>query len=337
MPFLFSFTDVPRLGDEWETDFDIDVAIHTRPALIEQRDRFARTYNTQFAAEELRTAMYNGLRDFGYEQFSGLDEVLYQRFSQLTLEAIGDTRVANDAIGAPVLSEASVEFRRCQREIYAETFDSEAIVARFVRDLACVLDALDPVERMRRIYGLRGARIGEDLPFFDHAADLLFEVFSSEKVIARYGTPLEPPDPAARRRYERLFEQSGDAAAAKEEVVRSHRDSSSARESLDTERLIYATLTDMFDTLNRCLVEDHEVVDDLIEDRVLPKLDERFVELDDELDTMWGKFLTISEDLDDDEIKEVYQQLRANCLANGRAQDEWLALAEELGSPVAEE
>lgn len=344
MPTYFSFTDTPQLGDQWETTINLDVLMHTRPALIEQRDRFARAYNTRYAAEELSMGIYRGLRDFGYETFDNLDRVLIDEMWELTTEADHDSRVANDAEIAPERPEADEcikRFRECQRALLRLTLDNELMTRRFVRDLACELDTLNPGERMRRIYGLRGARLVRHLPYHTNAADILARAFSSGQVIKNHDAPgRDIFDESVQREYKRLLVEEDDASTALVKALEFQKPDSPP-ENLDLEEVAYAVIADVVDTVAHRIENDADFADAIIDEWVLPELDARFDHVDARLDTMWIDFLDGAEDIDgdmdDEELQRRCRELRQRALANGRADDEWLALAAGLGNPLPEE
>lgn len=320
MGFFFQFTDVPDIGQIWETELDIDVTIHTRPALVAERDRFARAYGTNYAREELRGAVIRGLKNFGYEVVPRIDHRLQDELYDLRHQACDDAIIANGA-----LDECWVEgddYRAHERELLEMTLDTPKITARFVREVAVKLDELDPIERMRHIYALRGRSIGERIPYARHAAGLLAEAFGSASALPRLDAPRDVLDPRRSSDFEMILEAGGNTVDALF-VASTAKGRAFDNDQLDVETLRHRVIADAMEGLSARLVDDTDFLDELIAEWVVPRLAESFEEMDERIDDLLNHFAP------DAHIT------REQLLANDR-HPEWIELAAELGSPLPE-
>ncbi|MBA2664346.1 MAG: hypothetical protein H0U74_18805 [Bradymonadaceae bacterium] len=315
MSLCFWFTDAPRLSDVWKTNLDIDVMIHTRPPLLVQRDRFARTYGTRHAEQALQNCVIRGLKAYGYATFESLYESLYDGLERLTCEALADMIIAFNAFDE---SPESVQmFAERERILFDEILDIPEMVVYFVDNLLLRLSLLDPLERMRELYGLRGARLGHDVPFSKNAPEMLARAFGSEEIIPQLRrADSSPPKKAS------LGEQAEDDSIALEEPG-AKLPTIPTIKSLDLRKLHDDLFADVMAGLIERLDEHPQFVDTLLEHWVVPRLDERFEEVDAHIEEMREMFTSrgIS---------------REEFICRMKASPEWLALASELGAPVPE-
>ncbi|QDG52289.1 hypothetical protein FIV42_16545 [Persicimonas caeni] len=321
MKLLFQFTDVPRRGQVWKTELDVDLTIHTRPALVAARDRFARAYGTNYAREELRRGVIRGLKDFGYKLVPQLDMTLQEQLYDLRSEAREHAIVANAAIDEYWLEEA--DYRAVERGLLAHTLGNPSSTARFVRDVATKLAELDPVDRMRHIYAVRGAYLGERLPFAQAAPELLADAFGGAQAIPRLEGPADLMDSDARANYERIVEIGNDTLASLLLVCRACGGPING-DQLDVEELRQALLVDVMAGLARRLVEDDEFLDTLIKTWVLPRVEESYEQMDERIDELL------------DHLAPTSGITREKFLAMDSC-PEWLELAARLGSPLPED
>ncbi len=285
MPLLFRFTDAPNIDDQWETSLDVDVLIHTRPPLLAERDRFATNYGTSFAQTELQHSVISGLKAYGYNILSSIHYLVSDSMLKLEREAYSDRIAACQAVGRscdnPDDIQTLADFAERERILWAEILDSPEIIDKFVHGPLTTLAQLDPIARMDVIYDMRAARLALDIPFSRNADSILAQLFVQ--------TPESDP-------YNDI----------------THDTFSSIREVLISD--IIAGLIDRLET-------NTDFLDQILIHWVIPKLQERFLDLDDEI--------------------EQYRQIvpgrsitREDYITRRKADPTWLALAKKLGSPV---
>ncbi len=173
----FRFTDAPEINDVWQTNLDVDVLIHTRPLLIAERDRFARTYGSLYAANELQFAVYRGLKEYGHAQLPRFRDQLYDHMDAFHTEVGAEALVLYSLLNAPKDMSAKID-DRAQKHFY-QTLQTPELIARFVDQILLKLHTLDPIERFHEIFRLRAQHIAQQIPFAPNASQLLADYFQN--------------------------------------------------------------------------------------------------------------------------------------------------------------
>ncbi|RAL20774.1 hypothetical protein DL240_15780 [Lujinxingia litoralis] len=184
MEVLFCFVDAPAPGDRWATDVSLDGFIEAHGEFCDIRGWVAAKSSQEEAQNWTREAVAAGLQHYARETFARRYLDLLERVDALVCEALQDSvlvmQVLLDRPGA------SGELRAREREIWAEVLDSEEGVARYVSGTMMEMRGLSRLERMRRLYALRGERLGRSLPFGVNAVEILSEAFGSEAFVVDF-------------------------------------------------------------------------------------------------------------------------------------------------------
>ncbi len=299
MTLYFIFTDAPHLSDTWETKLDVNELVHTRPPLLAQRDHYARNYGSGIAQDELTRYIFYGLKAFGYEHFPQLYESLYELISGLRHQAVFDQIVAFRAeLGGP---EEFEKYRAMERRLLDQALEVPQVMTRFIEGLMMELSQLGPVERLRGVYALNGACLGHLIPYSRKAPDRLAEAFGGKQVI---------PDLPKKNTTTADTDQDTTTAVSEPPDL----------PLLDTKELHTELFADSIHCLIHRLETQPAFLDRILERWVVPLLEEHYLELDDYVDEM-RQYMRKPVSRDE------YIRMRT-------ADDKWLEMAQELGSPV---
>ncbi len=281
MPFLFCFTDAPQLGDVWETNLDVDILIHTRPPLLAERNRYAVHYGTAYAQNELQYFVVRGLKAYGYQILPSLYYLVSNFLLKFETEAHDDLTTASDALEEAADDDVQADFNSRERLLWEQTLDTPELIEQFVSGPLTRLADLDPIARMTEIYRLRATQFAQNIPFSKNAVTILAKLF------------------------EKTDEQSSYTSISGDCIANVHK----------------ALIADIVAGLIERLHQNTQFLDQILTDWVVPKLQDRFSEIDDEID----QFCHHSPD---------YTVERTDFIVHRKAEPKWLALAKKLGAPV---
>jgi hypothetical protein len=302
------------------TNIDIDRLVHTHPRLREQRDRFVDAFGVWYAREATREVFQEILGQYVVERVEPAIERLQETLDQLAEESIADSMLAAMIVGGVLDHE---RLRERETEILSDTFGMALGIGGLASE-----ESLGPVERMRRIYAVRGAQLADELPETSASRRLLTEMLGGEGFISERRDPTRGKARNLRLKvYSTLREHGIEKALALLASVQ-RGDGDIGVPTLDYSQVVEAIVDDMIMTSMRRLESDGELLDELVEEQILERLDREF----EDIRVMLASLREFQTSASDDEFERRVLERRRGL---GDEDLPWLELAREVGHPVA--